>query len=177
MGVVKSLIVIALLGASGPVLAAPAGGAPDPEPVRVCVDGKVYDAETKTCVDPKDSRLDDRQRLDAATRLAEAGQTDQAFAILADVRDKTSDNALTVLGFAHRKAGNMGLAERYYKAAIAQNPDNFLARSYYGLGLLAQGETGAAQAQLSEIRRRGGRGTLAEASLYIALKSGQAKAY
>jgi Tfp pilus assembly protein PilF len=65
----------------------------------------------------------------------------------------------------------------YYQAALAADPDNFLARSYMGQGHAEAGEIVLAQAQLSEIRARGGRGTWAEWSLRQAIQTGSGYNY
>ncbi|MEO0765577.1 MAG: hypothetical protein AAFY75_06105 [Pseudomonadota bacterium] len=52
------------------------------------------------------------------------------------------------------------------------NPDNILARSYMGQGMVAAGDKVAAMTQLREIQERGGVGTWAEASLRNAIQSG-----
>jgi Tfp pilus assembly protein PilF len=85
--------------------------------------------------------------------------------------------ALTYYGFTHRKAGRVDLGMTYYQAALAADPDNFLARSYMGQGHAEAGEIVLAQAQLSEIRARGGRGTWAEWSLRQAIQTGSGYNY
>ena len=57
------------------------------------------------------------------------------------------------------------------------DPDNLLARSYMGQGHVASGEMVLAQAQLTEIRMRGGRNTWAEASLVQAITTGSGTSY
>jgi len=59
---------------------------------------------------------------------------------------------------------------RYYREALAIDGNYLLARSYYGQGLLLQGDTDGARTQLVEIRDRGGRDTYAYRALYEALK-------
>ncbi|MEM9757156.1 MAG: hypothetical protein AAF914_14230, partial [Pseudomonadota bacterium] len=64
-----------------------------------------------------------------------------------------------------------------YLAAIDANPDNLLVRSYMGQGLVTLGRVAEAQAQLVEIRMRGGAGTWPEESLAEALRTGQTYSY
>ena len=83
----------------------------------------------------------------------------------------------TQRGFVHRKLGDAELGNAYYRQAIAQNPDNLLARSYMGQGFVASGDLVAAKAQLTEIRTRGGRNTWAELALRMAIETGQGSTY
>ena len=61
--------------------------------------------------------------------------------------------------------------------ALAQNPDNLLARSYMGQGLVLEGDWVGAKRQYDEIIARGGRGTWAEASLRDAITTGTTYTY
>lgn len=147
------------------------------ETTTVCTDGKVWDADSKTCVAPRESRLDDDTLYRAARELAYAGQYEAAQGVLAAMSDPTEDRVLTYLGFTRRKLGDLEGGMAYYRAALEANPDNLLARSYMGEALAETGETALARAQLSEIRARGGRGTWAEIALRLAIESGQSRAY
>ena len=91
--------------------------------------------------------------------------------------DQTDDRVLTYLGFTHRKMGNVDLGMRYYHKALAKNPDNLLARSYLGQGLIEAGDADAAVAQLREIIARGGKGSWSETSLRTALNTGVTYSY
>lgn len=142
-----------------------------------CEQGLVWDADSKSCVAPKDSRLDDDIRYGAVREYAYAGFYDAASDVLDAMTDQSSDRVLTYRGFLARKSGDFSTAESYYNAAIAQNPDNFLARSYLGQGLAEGGKVAAARVQLSEIRARGGRGTWPELALRLAIESGRGFSY
>ena len=61
--------------------------------------------------------------------------------------------------------------------AIAKNPDNLLARSYMGQGLVAAGKTELAIGQWKEIVARGGAGGWPEESLRTALETGLTFSY
>ena len=141
------------------------------ETTTVCTGTQVWDEKTETCVDAKDSRLDDDARYSAVRELAYAERYGDAQAVLATM-DQADDRALTYWGFTHRKLGNAALSAAYYEKAIAQNPDNILARSYMGQGMVAAGLTDAAIVQWREIKARGGDGSWAEASLRDAIRSG-----
>ncbi len=142
-----------------------------------CTDGKVYDDKTAACVDAKDSRLDDDRLYDAVREFAYAGQYDFARQTLAAMSSQTDDRVLTYRGFIARKEGQTDTAMRYYQAALRQNPDNILTRSYMGQGLAAAGDTAAARVQLAEIRARGGQGTWAELALLSAIENGTTYSY
>ena len=73
--------------------------------------------------------------------------------------------------------GNVDAGMRWYDAALAANRDNLLARSYMGQALLLQGDRIGAQAQLTEIRARGGRQTWPELALNMALRNGPSPSY
>ena len=78
----------------------------------------------------------------------------------------------TYRGFTARKMGDMDAAMRAYGRALDINPDNILVRSYMGQAFVETGQYELAQAQLTQIRTRGGRGTWAEISLRLAIQSG-----
>ena len=65
----------------------------------------------------------------------------------------------------------------YYTAALDADPNNLLARSYMGQGHVASGQMVLAQAQLTEIRMRGGRDSWAEVSLQQAINTGVGSSY
>ena len=88
-----------------------------------------------------------------------------------------TDRVLTYMGFANRKAGRVEEGMKYYLAALEKNPDNILARSYMGQGLVEQGKIELAEAQLDEIVARGGKDTWPEKSLRQAIESGETYSY
>ncbi len=165
-----------------PGLALAAGGGDDKPPKSTkttteCTEGLVWDDKTQACVALQDSRLDDDGLYGAARELAYAGRYEDAITALRAMSDPEDDRVLTTLGFAYRKAGDLDRGMGYYQQALAKNPDNLLARSYMGQALVEMGEITLARAELSEIRRRGGRQTWAEISLRTAIESGQGFSY
>jgi tetratricopeptide (TPR) repeat protein len=142
-----------------------------------CPDGKIWDEKTEACTDARDSRFNDEQRLNAARELAYADRPDAALRVLATISDQQADMVLTYMGFAHRKAGRWDTGMSLYQAAIRQNPDNILARSYMGQGLAERGDMQGARAQLREITARGGRETWAAFALRGAVRSGKGVSY
>lgn len=164
-------------------VSAMAAGSSTPTPPKstktttVCKTGLIYDARLKRCVAPKESSLGDDGLYQAARELAYAGRYDDALTVLAEMSDQSESRVLTYYGFTHRKAGRVDQGMAYYQAALKADPDNLLARSYMGQGLVMQGDMAAARAQLREIRARGGRETWPEVSLRQAIRTGQGFSY
>lgn len=158
-----------------PTFAFAAGGDDEPKPTKTSKDCKgvrVWDQQKQRCVRPRKSSLDDGQLYQAVRELAYAGRYLDAQGVLDAMSDQSDDRVLTYRGFTARKLGNLELANVYYQQAIDANPDNILARSYMGQGLVTAGDKVAAMTQLREIVARGGAGTWAETSLREAIQSG-----
>lgn len=147
------------------------------ETTNECTDGQVWDLATESCMAPEESSNDDNARLNDVRELAYDGQFQAALDVLDTLDDPTASLAQTYYGFAHRKAGRTDLAMAYYNAALASDPENLLARSYMGQGLVAKGDVVAAYAQLTEIRARGGAGSWAETALEQAITTGYSTNY
>lgn len=142
-----------------------------------CTSGQIYDETTKTCIDAKDSKLNDDTLYKAVREFAYAGQYGAAQRAMDAMSDQNDDRVLTYRGFVNRKQGNSERAMQFYRAALTQNPDNILARSYMGQGLAAAGNMPAARIQLAEIRARGGAGTWAATALDRAISTGKTANY
>jgi tetratricopeptide (TPR) repeat protein len=127
------------------------------ETTTVCEDNEIYDEETKTCVPADKQSLNDDQRYRAVRELAYAGAYDRALAIVAVANEPKDPRFLNYQGFISRKQGNMDAALAFYAAALTIDPDYHLARSYMGQGLFAAGDIAGAEAQLTQIAKRGGR--------------------
>ncbi len=171
----RPAVLAALLCAPIPALAA--GGGSDSAPSTTntstrCAAGKIWDEKSRSCLDAKSEVFDDDARFDAVRELAYYGRADSAALVLAAMTEGDTDRVLTYRGFLARSAGDMDAAMVWYAAALAQNPDNVLARSYMAQGFVAQGRMADAEAELAEIRARGGAGTWAEASLAAAIGRG-----
>lgn len=172
-----AVIALALLLSSAPARAAQYDDEPEAPPrpsptVTVCAKGQVWDEQAAACVDPESGALDDDRLLDAARALADAGRYDDAIRAARAMRAAQGSPALTVQGYAHRKAGRIGEGLRLYDAALARDPDNHLARSYLGQHHVEQGDLVAARAQLLEIEARGGAQTWSYAALRTAIVDG-----
>ncbi len=172
------LATLALLPTTALAAGSSSSDAPKPtETTEVCEEGLVWDLATETCLPPEQSTNEDSAMMDAVRELAHDGRYADALRVLDGLYDATTDLALTYYGFTHRKSGNTALSMAYYTAALDQNPDNILARSYMGQAHVEAGQLQLASAQLSEIRKRGGRGTWAEFSLRQAIGSGVTYSY
>lgn len=147
------------------------------ETTKNCKGVRVWDAEKKRCVKPKNSSLDTDTLYGAVRELAYAGRYTDAQGVLSAMADQSDDRVLTYWGFTHRKLGQQELANAYYQQAITTNPDNILARSYMGQGFVEQGKLDLAIAQWREIKARGGEGSWAEASLREAIRTGTTYSY
>lgn len=168
------------LGLPGLALAA---GSDDTNPptttqtTQSCKGVQVWDEKTQKCVNPKKSALDADTLYAAVRELAYAGRYVDAQGVLAAMPDQADDRVLTYWGFTHRKMGHAALAQAFYDEALSRNPDNLLARSYMGQGLVAEGKIDGAIAQWREIRARGGEGSWAESSLRAAIRTGSGYSY
>ncbi|PWJ13307.1 tetratricopeptide repeat protein [Jannaschia seohaensis] len=145
---------------------------PKPTPTATCPDGSVWDDEPGACVPVESGRLDDDALYDAVRELAYLGRRAAAEAALDAMSDQGDTRVLTYRGFLARKAGDMEAAMAAYRAALAADPNNLLARSYMGMGLASVGRFAEAEAQLAEIRARGGAGRRPETALVEALRVG-----
>ena len=144
---------------------------------QTCEGVQVWDEDTQSCVDPKESRLDSDTLYGAVRELAYAGRYGDAQGVLAAMPEQNDDRVLTYWGFTHRKMGHAELASAFYEKAIGLNPDNILARSYMGQGMVETGNIDGAIAQWREIKARGGEGSWAEASLRQAIRTGTTYSY
>ena len=160
--------VVFAAGSGSPTVSKPA----TTQTTQTCKGIQVWDAATKKCVNPQGSSLDDSVLGDAVRELAYAGRNQDAQGVLRAMADPESDLALTYWGFTHRKLGDLELATMFYDRAISKNPDNLLARSYMGQGMVTAGDIVGARVQLEEIRARGGAGSWPEVSLKQAIETG-----
>ena len=175
----RHLILPLVLSLPTGALAVGGGSSTPPTPTETtttCENGQIYDADTQTCVNPDQARLDDDTRYGAVRELAYAGRYDDALRVI-ETMDPADDRALTYRGFIARKTGDQPAALAYYRAALEANPDNLLARSYMGQGFAEAGDFDAARVELREIRARGGRETWPEVALRLAIETGTGPAY
>lgn len=165
-----------LVSLPGVAFAAGGGSETAPKPTKTtqeCEGTRVWDENKQRCVAPKQSSLDQDGLYDAVRELAYAGRIEDAQGVLDAMHNQSSDRVLTYRGFTERKLGNIDAAMMFYTAALAQNPDNLLARSYMGQGLVSAGDMDGAKLQLAEIEARGGAYTWAGTSLRKAIYTGK----
>lgn len=146
------------------------------ETTDTCAEGLLFDLATQTCMTPAQSSNDDSAMMDAVRELAYDGRYADARDVL-DGLDASDSMVQTYYGFTARKMGDFDGGMAFYQAALAIDPDNNLARSYMGQGLVEAGDFFGAHAQLKEIRARGGRQTWPEIALRMALDGGAGPSY
>lgn len=180
----KPVPILAAIGLAllltGPGYAAGSEDSAPPQPTQTskdCTKDQIWDEETKTCLEAKDSRFDDDTRMKAVRELAWSGQPERALAVLAAVTEGETDRVLTYRAFALRKSGEVEAGLALYARALQVNPDNLLARSYLGQLYVEMVEIDLARAELNEIRTRGGKGTWAELALANAIRTGRTLNY
>lgn len=170
-------LILTALALSVPAVAFAAGDdSPQPpkpsDGTKKCWGKRVFDPASGKCVKPEQSSLSEDQLLQSARELAYLERFEDAQAVLAAIDDQSDDMVLTYWGFTNRKLGRAELANGFYQQALAQNPDNLLARSYMGQGFVAAGDLVQAHTQWKEIMARGGKDSWAEASLRQAIETG-----
>ena len=170
-------IILAATLALAPQLALAVGSddSQPPKPTATtteCEKGTVWDEKTGTCIKAEDSSLNDDQRFGAVRELAYVGRYDEATAVLATMREGETSRVMTYRGFLLRQTDHVEEGIRAYERAIALDPANILARSYYGQLLVQMDELALAGDQLARIRAHGGTGTWAERALATAIETG-----
>lgn len=154
----RRLIAAILISVPGAAFAAGGldSGTPKPtETTKECKGVRVWDEKKQRCVRPKQSSLNQDGLYRAVRELAYAERFEDAQGVLRAMDDQQDDRVLTYWGFTNRKLGNVDAAMMFYATALEQNPDNLLARSYMGQGLVAAGDIDGAKVQLAEIEARG----------------------
>lgn len=171
----RLILVAALAVAPVAALAAGSNDSQPPTPTEtttLCEEGQVWDETTETCVVPEEQSLNDDQRLGAVRELAYAGRYAEARRVLAAMTEGETSRVMTYQGFILRQTGRVEDGIAAYERAIALDPANHLARSYFGQLLVQMDEIALARAQLDQIRARGGSGTWAETALATAITTG-----
>jgi len=136
------------MAGSIPAFAASDGGGGSSDPVQ-CKDGMVYNKTKKIC--EQTSMLEDKDLIEQGRALALAGYYENALDALMAVRNKEDATALTYIGYANRKMGNVDEGMAYYRQALALEPDNLYTHEYMGEGYVAVGRTDLAEVQLASL--------------------------
>jgi tetratricopeptide (TPR) repeat protein len=137
---------------SSPALAIGGGGSDAPK----CKRGMVYDQRKQMCVEAEAGIIDDESLADYAYALARSGRYEEALDALDLMRDPETAEALNYRGYATRKLGRVEEGIRYYKQAVALDPNYTLVREYLGEAYVTQGRLDLAALQLAEIEKRCG---------------------
>lgn len=140
------------LAVSMPMAANANGGGSSTSTVN-CPNGEVYDKKQKKCVPEESSSLDQDSIYETGQALAYADKYEDAIRVLNLAGDQSDPRVLNMLGYSHRKSGNIDVALQYYQKAVAQNPDYSLVREYLGEAYIQLGMLEKAREQLSEIER------------------------
>ncbi len=164
---------------AGPALAVGGNDTAPPKPTETasCAEGTIWDPDAKACVVPKDARLDGDALFRAARELAYLGRYADTLRVLDAMPDQADGRVLTYRGFVARKTGDLPRAMALYQAALEAEPDNLLARSYRGQGLVEAGDIAGARADLVAIWSFGGAGSWPEEALARAIAAGTGFAY
>jgi tetratricopeptide (TPR) repeat protein len=139
------------MAVSFPAISFSSGGATAPTPK--CATGKIYDKKQKKCVDEDTSSLNQDSIFETGRALAYSERYDEAIRVLSLAKDKSDPRVLNMLGYSHRKTGQIELALGFYEQSIAQNPNYSLVREYLGEAYIELGMLEKAREQLSEIER------------------------
>lgn len=175
-------LILAATLALAPGLALAAGSNDDEPPAPTetttkCAEGEIWDEKSETCIKAEDSSLNDDQRYDAVRELAYHGHPHTAMAVLATMTEGETSRVMTYRGFLLRQTGQTAAGIVAYERAIALDPANNLARSYYGQLMVQMKDFAGAEWQLAEIRAHGGTGTWPEAALQAAITTGVTYSY
>lgn len=119
-------------------------------------EGKVWNKKTKKCENAQEGSLDIDSIYETARHLATIGRYDEAIVLLYPLSDKQDKRVLNYLGYSWRKSGHVDVGLKYYKQALAIDPDYVLVREYMGEALIQKGDIAGAKAQLQEIANRCG---------------------
>ena len=99
------------------------------------------------------SSSDAQEQYEDAEDAVEDGDYPTAIGLLKKVIATFDDDAdaLNLLGFSHRKLGELAVAFDYYQRALAADPDHKGANEYLGELYLEMGNVDAAEGQLEKL--------------------------
>ncbi len=119
----------------------------------VCKKGFVWSKAVERCVKAQSGSLSDKELTEQGRALALAGHYDNALAVLDAVGNKRDATVLTYIGYSHRKMGDVDVGIRYYKEALAIDPNNLNTREYLGEGYASSGRMEEAKAELATLEK------------------------
>jgi tetratricopeptide (TPR) repeat protein len=152
---------VVALAAISPQMALAAGeggqSTTQPKPQPTCKKGYVYSQIRKKCIKLLSEAIPDADLKTQGWALTAAGEYEAAIELFRSVANPRDPEALNGLGYSHRKSGMVEEGIRYYRQAIAIDPEYVRAREYLGEGYVALGKTDLAKAELAEIEKRCGK--------------------
>ncbi len=114
--------------------------------------------------------------MNVVRELAYYGRYTDSRAVL-DTLDLNDTMVQSYYGFTARKLCDFDVGMAHYKLALVFDPDNTLALSHMGQGMIERGDLVGARMQLSQISDRGGRHTWSEIALRMAIERGVGPSY
>lgn len=124
---------------------------------RICPRGESYSCSRKRCQKRRRGELSDDALYLEAVSLIEAEHYRAALDLLWAIERRDVPKVLNYIGFSTRKLGDVDEGIRYYKKALALDPDYTVAREYLGEGYLQKGDLAKAKQELAEIEARCGK--------------------
>jgi hypothetical protein len=137
-----------------------------------CGKGEVWSTMRGSCFGLGAHNFTNGELFDAVRELAYFSRPEDAMLVLNAMTEGESPRVLTYRGFLLRQMGQVEEGIAAYERAIALDPANIWARSYYGQLLVLMNETELAKEQLAAIYQHGGGGTWSERSLSSAIATG-----
>jgi tetratricopeptide (TPR) repeat protein len=135
---------------SAPLFAAGDTSATDNMPT--CKKGDVYDQKTKKCVKQHSADISDQNLTDYAYALAQDHRYDEALALLDQLKDPNTAEALNYRGYATRKLGRTDEGISYYLKSVQLDPKYAKVREYLGEAYVIKGQINLAEDQLNTIK-------------------------
>jgi tetratricopeptide (TPR) repeat protein len=128
---------------------------------------------TMICKKLSANLLSDQDLYQQARLLADEGEYEWALNHLMLSTNLNDPAVLTLIGYAHRKAGRLETGMAYYDQALQQNPDLAETREYLGEAFILAGYRGKAEQQLQIIQSICGTTCVSYQALQFALQETQ----
>jgi Flp pilus assembly protein TadD len=164
-----SALALTLLAAP---LAATAYAAGDEDETPTCRKGLVWDKRKQICVPADAGLIDDDSLASYAYALAKQERFQEALDVLDLAQNQNNAKILNYRGYATRNLGRVDEGIRYYKQALALDPENVLVRNYLGQAYVKKGELAKARVLLDEIGQRCGTSCKEYVDLSAAIEGG-----